>query len=96
MKIMAIASPTKPLTPEILQKHLPTEVPATLKLYLDGIIEQFWFREKNGPIFLMNVDTPEKAQAILAKLPFVADNIMTYELLPVGPLMPLGRLIPAA
>ena len=96
MKIMAIASPTPSATSEILQTHLASEVPATLKLYLDGKIEQFWFREKHGPIFLMNVDTPDKARAILATLPLVAANLMTYELLPVGPLLPLGRLIQGA
>ena len=30
---------------------MPKEVPHTLKLYLEGKIEQFWFREKAGPIF---------------------------------------------
>ena len=72
---------------------MPNEVPATLKLYLDGKVEQFWFREKAGPIFLMNVESVEQAKANLDALPLVADGLMTYELLPVGPLAPLGRLI---
>jgi hypothetical protein len=34
---------------------MPKEVPETLKLYLDGKIEQFWFRDdKPGVVFLMN------------------------------------------
>jgi hypothetical protein len=72
---------------------MPNEVPATLKLYLEGKVEQFWFREKAGPIFLMNVDSVEQAKATLDGLPLVADGLMTYELLPVGPLAPLGLLI---
>jgi hypothetical protein len=72
---------------------MPNEVPATLKLYLDGKVEQFWFREKAGPIFLMNVESVEQAKATPDALPLVADGLMTYELLPVGPLAPLGRLI---
>jgi hypothetical protein len=93
MKVLAIASPTAALNPDTLKPHMPKEVPATLQHYLNGVIEQFWFREKKGPIFLMNVDSLEQAQAELNTLPLVAANLMTYELMQVGPLMPLGRLI---
>ena len=93
MKVFAIASANSTLTPEKLQQHMPNEVPATLKLYLDGKVEQFWFRENAGPIFLMNVESIEDAKATLATLPLVASNVMSYELMPVGPLIPLGLLI---
>lgn len=93
MKVFAIASAQPTLTPEKLKQHMPSEVPSTLKLYLDGKVEQFWFREKLGPIFLMNVDSVEEAKAILNALPLVADGLMRYEYLPVTPLMPLGLLI---
>ncbi|HEY4274729.1 MAG TPA: hypothetical protein VGM68_04540 [Rhizomicrobium sp.] len=93
MKILAIASPTPALNPDTLAPHMPKEVPATLQHYLDGAIEQFWFRDKKGPVFLMNAETVEQAQAVLDTLPLVAAKLMTYELLPVGPLLPLGRLI---
>jgi hypothetical protein len=94
MKVFAIASPKVPLTPEVLKPHMPGEVYDTLKLYLDGKVEQFWFREKAGPIFLMNVESVEQAKATLDALPLVADGLMAYELLPVVPLIPLSRLIP--
>jgi hypothetical protein len=93
MKVMAIASAKSALTPEQLKQYMPDEVPATLKHYLDGKIDQFWFREKAGPIFLMNVESVEQAKATLDELPLVAANLMTYELMPIGPLAPLGRLI---
>jgi hypothetical protein len=90
---MAVGSIIKPLTPEQRQQYMPSEVPATLKHYLDGTIEQFWFREKSGPIFLMNVESVEQAKATLDELPLTAANLMTYELMPIGPLVPLGLLI---
>jgi hypothetical protein len=93
MKVFAIASAQPTLTPEKLQQHMPHEVPATLRLYLEGKVEQFWFREKMGPIFLMNVESVDEAKATLNALPLVADGLMTYDYLPVGPLAPLGRLI---
>lgn len=93
MKVFAIASRPSSVAAEEVRKRLPDEVPPTLQLYLDGKIEQFWFREGMGPIFLMNVDTVEKAKAILNTLPLVAENLMTYEFLPVTTLKPLGLLI---
>lgn len=94
MKVFAIATANSSFTPEKLQQHMPNEVTATLKLYLDGKVEQFWFRDKAGPIFLMNVESVEQAKATLDTLPLVADGLMSYELMAVGPLAPLGRLIP--
>jgi hypothetical protein len=93
MKVFAIATAKPTLTPEKLQQHMPAEVPATLQHYLDGTVEQFWFREKSGPIFLMNVESIEQAKASLAELPLVANDLMTYEVFSVTPLRPLGRLI---
>jgi len=93
MKVIAIGSLVKTITQEQLQQIMPKEVPATLKHYLDGTVEQFWFQEKVGPIFLMNVESVEQAKAELATLPLVAAKLMTYELMPVTPLSPLGLLI---
>lgn len=96
MKVFAIASVKPTLTPDQLAPHMAGEVPATLKLYLDGSVEQFWFRDKRGPIFLMNVESLDHAKAVLNTLPLVAHDLMTYDLLPVMPLSPLARLLPAA
>jgi hypothetical protein len=94
MKVMAIASITKPLSPEQRQQIMPNEVPATLKLYLDGQIEQFWYRQdKPGVIFLMNVESLEQAKAAVNALPLAAGGFAQYELMQVGPLAPLGMLI---
>jgi hypothetical protein len=93
MKFIAIGSLVQTITPEQLQQIMPKEVPATLKHYLDGTVEQFWFREKAGPIFLMNVESLEDAKTELATQPLVAGDLMTYELMAVSPLRPLGLLI---
>jgi len=93
MKVFAIARIGQGVTLDTLQPYLPKEVPATLGHYLEGKIEQFWFRDKAGPIFLMNVESVDEAKTTLDTLPLVEAKLMTYELMPVGPLMPLGRLI---
>jgi hypothetical protein len=95
MKVMAIGT-LKPLTPEQMQKYLPQEVPATLQLYLDGKMEQFWLRDKQaGVIFLMSVESLEEADRLLKALPLGQANLLTFELMPIGPLLPLGMLMKA-
>src|ERR1700744_1827130 len=94
MKVFAIASIARPLTPEQRQQIMPNEVPATLKLYLDGKIEQFWYRQDApGVIFLMNVESVEQAKATVEALPLVTGGFAKYEFMQVGPLAPLGLLI---
>ena len=84
MKVMAIGT-LKPLSPEQRQRYLPKEVPATLQLYLDGNMEQFWLRDQEeGVIFLMSVDSVDEA-----------DRLLTFDLMPIGPLLPLGMLMKA-
>jgi hypothetical protein len=63
-----------------------------LQLYLDGKMEQFWLREKEvGVIFLMSVDSVDEAD----KLPLGQANLLTFDLMPIGPLLPLGTLMAA-
>ena len=96
MKVMAIGSTLKPLTPEQRQRYLPAEVQATLQLYLDGKMEQFWLRDKGaGVIFLMSVDSVDEADRLLKALPLGQADLMTFDLMPIGPLLPLGMLMQA-
>jgi len=94
MKVLAIGSIVKPVTPEQRSAIMPREVPATLKLYLDGKIEQYWYRQdKPGVVFLMDVASIDDAKAATDALPLVTDGIAEYEFLQLGPLAPLGMLI---
>jgi hypothetical protein len=93
MKVMAVGT-LKALTPEQRQTYLPKEVPATLQLYLDGKMEQFWLRDQEkGVIFLMNVESMEEANKLLKAMPLGGSGLLTFDLMPVGPLAPLGMLI---
>src|SRR3569832_2857149 len=86
MKVFAIGSASKPMTDEQRKEIMPKEVPGTLKLYLDGKIEQFWFRDdKPGEVFLMNVESVDQAKATVNALPLAAGGFLTFETIPVGP-----------
>lgn len=94
MKVIAIGSIVKAPTPEERAQVMPKEVPATLKHYLDGKIEQFWYRQDSpGVVFLMDVESVDQAKATVNELPLVTSGFAQYEFIPVGPLAPLGMLI---
>jgi hypothetical protein len=94
MKVLAIGSLVQQPTPEQRQEIMPKEVPHTLKLYLGGKIEQFWFRQDiPGTFFLMNVESVEEAKATVEAMPMVTGGFLKYDLFPVGPLAPLGLLL---
>ena len=94
MKVFALGSFAKPIPDDERKQLMSKEVPDTLKLYLDGKIDQFWFREdKPGVVFLVNAASIEAARSILEALPLAANGYLVFEYIPVGPLRPLGLLI---
>ncbi len=92
--VLAIGHFTRPLTYQEANSILPHEVPDTLRLILDGKIDQGWVRQDhNGVVFLMNVTTIEEAHALLERLPLGQAKLMEFDLVPVGPLGPLRILL---
>ena len=60
-KILATGRFTAPPTPEQIEAFFPKEVPATLKLYLAGKIDQWWARQdQKGPVFLRTLRLSRK------------------------------------
>ncbi len=46
-----------------------------------------------GVIFPMSVDSVEEADRLLKALPLGPADLLTFELMPIGPLLPLGMLM---
>ncbi len=92
--VLAIGRLTSGTTQQDLAPVIQQEVRDTLRLYLAGRIDQ-WFVRKDQPgvIFLMNATTVAEAHAVLEKLPMGVGKLMEFELIPVGPLSPLGLLL---
>ena len=94
MKVFALGTFAKPLTDEQRKQMLPKEVPDTLRMYLDGKIDQFWSRQdQSGVIFLMNAASVEEARSMVETLPLAANGYLVFEYIAVGPLQPLALLI---
>jgi hypothetical protein len=93
-KILAIGQFTKPPTQEQIKEIFPKEVPATLRLYLAGKIDQWWIRQtQTGPVFLLNVTSLEEARALMEELPLGQEGLMRHEFIELGPLTPLHLLL---
>jgi hypothetical protein len=76
---------------------IPEEIQATVRLYLDGKIREWYSRgDGKGVIFVLDVKTEEEARALMETLPLAKQNLMDHEYIPVGPLMPLKALNPGA
>jgi hypothetical protein len=93
-RVLAIGSWTAKATPETRPAIMPFEARDTLRLMLAGKIDQ-WFAKSDGSgaVFLMNVTDPAEAHKLLEALPLGQANMMTFELIPVGPLWPLGLML---
>lgn len=95
LKILAIGRPgSSPMTPDVREKTLPIEVRETAKLYLAGKIDQWYFRKDNGSVvFILNVTTVDEARSLLESLPLGKAHILSFDYIPLSPLVPLRLLV---
>jgi hypothetical protein len=92
--VIVMLTPKRGVTPKQIMDVIPAEVRATVKLYLDGKIRQWYSRgDGNGVIFVVDAKTEDEARAIMETLPLAKEQLMDYQYIPVGPLMPLRALV---
>jgi hypothetical protein len=92
--VLVIETPRQGVTPDRIMAVIPSEIRATVKLYLDGKIRQWYSRgDGKGVIFLVDAKTEDEARTIMENLPLAKEQLMDHEYIPVGPLMPLRALM---
>ena len=97
-EVLVIQTAKQGVTAQQVMAVIPAEIRATVKLYLDGKIRQWYSRgDGKGVVFLVETQTEDEARAIMETLPLAKEQLMDTEYVSVGPLMPLRALIgPAA
>ena len=96
-EVLVIQTPKKGITPQQIMAVIPSEIRATVKLYLDGKIREWYSRgDGKGVIFLVDATSEDEARALMETLPLAKEQLMDHEYIPVGPLMPLKALNPGA
>jgi hypothetical protein len=92
-RILAIGTINSGVDQARVLEILPNEVRETVNLYLDGKIDQWYsLQDRRGVMFILNVTDPAVAHEMLEELPLGQAHLMTFELIPLGPLNPLRRL----
>ncbi len=90
--VLTIYSPKPGVTPEQVMKIMPAEIRATVPLYLDGKISQWFMRgDGRGIIFILNCKEVVEARALIENLPLSKENLMDEQFIPVGPLLLAAR-----
>jgi hypothetical protein len=93
-EVMVILTAKPGVARQQIMNVMPAEIRATVKLYLDGKIRQWYSRgDGNGVIFFIDATTVDQARAVIDTLPLSKENLMDHEYIPIGPLMPLTALI---
>ena len=95
--VLVIHTPKQGVTFQQVIAVIPDEIQATVRLYFDGKIRE-WYSRGNGKgfIFLVEAKTEDEARALMETLPLAKEQLMDTEYIPVGPLMPLKTLNPGA
>jgi hypothetical protein len=76
---------------------LSDEVRATVRLYLDGKIREWFARsDGNGAIFIMDAKNVPEAQALVEALPLARAHLVDLQYIELSPLTPLARLLEPA
>ena len=93
-KVLAIGHLVSPPSGNSFSSTMESEVRDTVRLYLAGKIDQWYVRkDQNGVVFLLNTTSLDDAHRLLDGLPLVKANLMQFDLIPLGPLSPLGLLL---
>jgi hypothetical protein len=77
-----------------VMKVLPDEVRATVRLYLDGKIQQWYARgDGKGVVFILNCGSVAEAKGLMDTLPLSKAGLANFEFTAIGPLTPLRLLL---
>ena len=93
-EVLVVQTVKQGVTAQQVMAVMPAEIRATVKLYFDGKIRQWYSRgDSRGVVFLVDAKTEEEARAVMETLPLAKEQLMDHVYIPVGPLMPLRALM---
>src|ERR1700739_758831 len=88
--VLTILTPKPGVTVEQVMKIMPAEIRATVPLYLDGKIQQWFTRgDGKGVIFILNCKDVVEARALIESLPLSKESPIDEKFIRVCPPVPL-------
>jgi hypothetical protein len=94
--VLVIETAKHGVKPQQIMALIPEEIRATVRLYLDGKIREWYSRgDGRGVVFVVDAQSGDEARALIETLPLAKAQLMDHEYIPVGPLMPMRALLGA-
>jgi hypothetical protein len=91
-EVIVIETPRQGVTPQQNMAVIPEEIRASVKLYLDGKIHQWYSRgDGKGVVFVVDAKTEDEERAIMETLPLAKERSMDHQYIPAGPRCPCGH-----
>ena len=79
---------------EKVMKVMPDEIRATVRLYLDGKIRQWYSRaDGRGVVFVLDCKDVAEATSVMEALPLAKERLVNLEFTALTPLTPLRLLL---
>ena len=92
--VMVIQTAKQGVNAQQIMAVIPDEIRATVQLYLNGQIREWYSRgDGKGIVFLVEAKSEQEARSIMQTLPLAKEQLMDEQYIPVGPLMPLRALV---
>jgi hypothetical protein len=93
MKILALSKRLPGVTVEQLQPHQVSEARRVWELHRDGVFREMYFRrDRPGAVVVLECVSVEEARQALGTLPMVAAGLLDFDVIPLGPFLPLENL----
>ena len=84
MKILAFERELPNATPEGFQHYAKDEARKAWELYQAGLIRELYFRaDQKTVVLVLECASIDNAMNILAKLPYVREELITFDLVPL-------------
>lgn len=94
MKILAIDKVLPEATPEKLGAIFMDEVKQIVKMHLADVVREVYFRQdRSGIVLMLECPSLDEARGMIDTLPLVKEKLIDFDLIPLGPFMPLALLL---
>jgi muconolactone delta-isomerase len=93
MKILALEHELPGAATEAFERFKAEEARKAWELYQAGIFRELYFRaDRNEAILVLECESVEEAQEILSTLPFVQNQLIAFEVIPLKAYPGFNRL----
>ena len=93
MKILALEGELPGASPAAFQHLAEEEARKVWELHQAGLIRELYFRaDQPTAVLVLECDSTEQAQTILAELPFVREGLIAFDLIPLKAYPGFARL----